>query len=76
MVGKTFNVHRHFTSKKQLLLIELICHLLLKRLLKKLTENDDERQYNEENENEPRGGEDFLLPEIADKTLKHRVIYS
>jgi hypothetical protein len=75
VVYEALDVHRYFTGEQQLLLIELFGHFLLKGLVEKLPEYDDERQYNEESQNERRGSKELFLLERANKALKHEVIY-
>jgi hypothetical protein len=69
------DIHRYFTGKQQLLLVELFGHFLLQRLVEELSKNDDKRKDKEQHEDKQRGGKKFLLLENENKALKHGVIY-
>ncbi len=75
MVDKAFDVHGHFTGEQQLLSVELARHFFLKRLVEKLSENDDERKHDENGQDEHGGSKYLLLFEDADKTLQHAILY-
>jgi hypothetical protein len=48
-------------GKEELLLVELIGHFFLERLVKELTEDDDEGEDDQKGQNDPRGHEELLL---------------
>ena len=65
VVDKAFDIDRNFPGEQELLLVELSGHLLLKRLVKELAEDDDEGKNDEQRKDESRGGEKVLLLQSA-----------
>jgi hypothetical protein len=74
MIEKRFDVDAHLLGQQKLLLVELVGHLVPKRLVKGLSDYDDEGEDEKERKNDDERRKDFAVFQVA-KHTEHALIY-
>jgi len=75
MINERFNVLCDFPGEQKLLLVELPCHLFLERLMKELSENDNQGKHKEKCQDKGRRREQLFLFKELNYPLKHGIMY-
>ena len=74
MIEERFDVDGHLLGQQELLLVELVGHLVPERLVKDLAEDDDEGEDEKERQDDHERRKDFAILQVA-KHTEHALIY-